>query len=146
MPSRRKAKGFVPLSQQRAPQTEAARLERALREAEAMELAREAARVQMDRLRREQREALPDGDPALPHFLPQDDPPDDGQWEDLDPANRADGPDIEPLRDNDPILTQLEEQAKLIRRLKHIENWEKIYDKLFEEFLIGQEQTSHWAI
>lgn len=144
MPSRRKAKGFVPLGQRPAPQTEAARQERALREREALELAREAAQIQMDRLRREQRDQLEADDPALPHFLPRDDQPDDGDWEYVDPPDRLDPRAGDNLRD-DPILNDLEAQAKLLRRLKVIENWEKVYDGIFDEFLLGQEQTSHWA-
>lgn len=143
MPSRRKAKGFRPLAQQPAPQTEAGRLERALREREATEVAREAARIQMDRLRREQREAVEGDDPALPHFLPREDPPDEGNWED-DPADRIEPPPFQNL-DDDRVHLDLEAEAKLLRRLKAIQNWSKVYDGVFDEFLIGQERTSQWA-
>lgn len=121
MSSRRKAKGFVPLAQRPAPQTAAARQERSLREREALELARDAAQVQMDRLRREQRDQVQQDDPALPHFLPRDNQPDDGDWDDVDavdPLGPAPGDDMQ----HDPILDDLEAQAKLLRRLKVIQN------------------------
>lgn len=143
MPTRRRAKGFRPLGQRPAPATEAARDERALREREAIEVSRAAARFNLDRLRDKQRQAREGEDPALRHFLPRGAEPAQDEWE--DDEHRPDPPPIQGLED-DQFLGDLEVQAKLIRRLRKLENWQSIYDSLFDEFLLGQERTKHWSI
>lgn len=145
MPTRRKAKGFRPLSQRGAAQTDNVRAERALREREALEVARAAAQFDMDRLRREQRQGQEGDDPALAHFLPAGhDEPDLGEWEEDKAGHRPERP-ADDILDPDPILAGMEGQAKLIRRLRKIENWENIYEQVFNEFLVGQERTKHWS-
>lgn len=149
MPHRRGPTPFRPLSSQPKPRTALAQQERRLRELEAEETAQDALRFARD-IRR--REALEDAGAQLGelHHPDRAVPDPEDPWEDLAPrpddgldnvnANYLDG---EP---NDPILLNLHEQAKQIRRQRHIDNWLALYDELFDAYLQGKHQTNDWSL